>query len=125
MKGNQVPLLIRPLSSAIANKVISAFIFPNVKKHLGFLEQQLETSGGDFITGPDLTAADIQLSYALLAGKSGFDKMGKWDKGTARQTFPKVFAYMDRLEEQPGWKKAVEKTKEMDNGKFSLVPESG
>lgn len=98
-------------------------VFPNVKKHLAFLEKQLETSGGDFLTGPDLSAADMLLSYPLLAGQTGFDKMGKWDKGTARETFPKLFAYMGRLEQQPGWKKAVEKTKEIDNGKFSLVPE--
>lgn len=97
-------------------------VFPNVKKHLGFLEKQLEASGGDFLTGPDLSAADMLLSFPLLAGQMQFDKMGKWDKGTARETFPKLFAYMDRLEQQPGWQKAVEKTKAIDNGKFSLVP---
>lgn len=118
-----MPFLIRPISSAIANRVVSSFVFPNIKKHLAFLENQLETSGGDFLTGSNLTAADIQLSYALLAGQSGFDGMGKWGKGSARQTYPKVFAYMDRLEQQPGWKRAVEKTKEIDGGKFSLVPE--
>lgn len=65
-------------------------VYPNVKKHLAFLEKQLETSGGDFLTGPDLTAADILLSYPLLAGKSGFDGMGKFERGTAKESFPKV-----------------------------------
>lgn len=92
---------------------------------MGFLEKQLETSGGDFLTGPDLTAADIQLSYGLLAGKGTFDTIGKWGQGTLRQTYPKVCAYMDRLEQQTGWKKAVEKTKEIDDGKFSLLPGGG
>lgn len=118
-----MPFLIRPISGAIADRIISMVVFPNIKKHLKLLEGQLETSGGDYLTGPDLTAADIQFSYALLAGRDSFDKLGKWDNGTARQTFPKLFAYMDRLEQLPGWKKAVEKTKEIDNGKFSLVPE--
>lgn len=122
LKGKQVPFIVRPISSVIANQVIALMVLPNMKKHLGFLEQQLETSGGDFITGPDMTAADILLSYPLLAGSSGFDSMGKWPKGTARESYPKVFAYMERLEQQPGYKKAVEKTKEIDNGKFSLVP---
>lgn len=105
----------------LANKLISMVVFPNIKKHLGFLEQQLETSSGDFLTGPDLTAADMIMSYPLLAGKTGFDSMGEFAKGTAKETFPKVYAYMDRLEAQEGWKKSVRKTEEFD-GEFSLVP---
>lgn len=123
MKSKQVPFLIRPISGAIADRIISLVVFPNIKRNLKFLEGQFETSGGDFLTGPNLTAADIQFSYALVAGRDSFDKMGKWDKGTARETCPKLFAYIDRLEQLSGWKKAVEKTKEIDNGKFSLVPE--
>lgn len=122
MKGKQVPFIVRPISSVIANQVIGIMVYPNMKKHLAFLEQQLETSGGDYMTGPDLTAADIMLSYPLLAGSTGFDDMGKWPKGTAKESFPKVYAYMEQLEQHPGYKKAVEKTKEIDNGKFSLVP---
>lgn len=63
---------------------------------------------------------DILLSYPLLAAQSNLDKMGHWEKGSARQTYPIVFAYMDRLEAQPGWKRAIEKTKEIDDGKFML-----
>lgn len=122
LKGKQVPFIVRPISTVIANQVIAMTVYPNIKKHLAFLEQQLETSGGDYITGPDLTAADIMLSYPLLAGATGFDSMGKWPKGTAKESFPRLYAYMARLEQQPGYQRAVEKTKEIDNGKFSLVP---
>lgn len=86
-----MPFFVRPISSAIANRIISMMVYPNVKKHLAFLEKQLETSGGDFLTGPDLTAADIMMSYPLLAGKSGFDGIGKFAKGTAKESFPKVY----------------------------------
>ncbi|KAF3770085.1 thioredoxin-like protein [Cryphonectria parasitica EP155] len=122
LKSNQVPFLIRPISGAIANKIISMMIFPNIKKHFAMLEQQLATSGGDFITGTELTAADIQLSYGLVASKDSLDHIGKWDKGTPKETYPKLFAYVDRLEQQPGFQRAVEKTKEIDNGKFSIAP---
>lgn len=71
---------------------MAMMVYPNVKKHLAFLEKQLETSGGDFLTGPHLTAADILMSYPLLAGKTGFDGMGKFAKGTAKESFPKVYA---------------------------------
>lgn len=102
-------------------------IFPNIKKHLTFLEHQLETSpnGGEFLTGQHLTAADILMTYPLLAGKTGFDKMGKWEKGSAEKTFPKTWAYMARLESQPGWKRSADKIREIDGGKFSLVPGEG
>lgn len=117
-----MPFLVRPISTIIANQVIAMMVYPNMKKHLGFLEQQLETSGGDFITGPNLTAADILLSYPLLAGATGLDGMGKWPKGSAKESFPRVWEYLERLEKQPGYQRAVEKTKEIDGGKFSLVP---
>lgn len=97
LKSNQVPFFVRPISSAIANRIIAMMVFPNIKRHLAFLEKQLETSGGDFLTGPDLTAADIIMSYPLLAGQSGFDGMGKFAKGTAKETFPKVYACMFKL----------------------------
>lgn len=85
-----MPFFVRPISSAIANRIIAMMVYPNIKKHLAFLEKQLETSGGDFLTGPHLTAADIMMSYPLLAGKSGFDGMGKFARGTAKESFPKV-----------------------------------
>lgn len=122
LKTPQVPFLVRPISTVIANKVISSFIFPNIKTHLGFLEQQLATSGGDYLTGSDLTAADIQLSYPLVGALPELEKAGKWEKGTMRATYPKLFGYIERLEKSPGWTRAVEKTKEMDGGKFGLVP---
>lgn len=124
LKSKQVPFLIRPISSAIADRLIAMLIFPSLKKHFKLLESQLETSGGDFLTGPELSAADIQISYALVAGRGMFDKLGRWEKGTVAETFPKLFAYADRLEKLPSWTRAVEKTKEIDNGKFSLVPEA-
>lgn len=86
-----MPFFVRPISSAIANRIISMMVYPNVKRHLAFLEKQLETSGGDFLTGPHLTAADILMSYPLLAGKTGFDGMGKFARGTAKESFPKVY----------------------------------
>lgn len=125
MKSDQVPFLIRPIASMVANKIISMMVFPNIKKHLSLLEQQLETSSGDYLTGPDLTAADILMGYPLLAGKTGFDSMGTFAKGTAKESFPKLYAYMDRLEAQETWKTTVKKTEDFDNGNFSLVPRPG
>lgn len=98
-----MPFFVRPISSAIANRVISMMVYPNVKKHLAFLEKQLETSGGDFLTGPNVTAADIMMSYPLLAGKSGFDGMGKFAKGTAKESFPRVYECESEAQQPPSF----------------------
>lgn len=103
-------------------------VYPNVKKHLAFLEKQLETSGGDFLTGPHLTAADILMSYPLLAGKTGFDGMGKFAKGTAKESFPKVYACKleARVSPSPG-RKSLARTAVHDTSiqNRSLIADTG
>ena len=98
-------------------------ILPNLKRHFQLLESYLETSPGDgnYICGTHLTAADIIMGFPLLAGKDSFPDMGKWDKGTPQETYPKLFAYIDRLEKEPGFIKAADKVREVD-GKFQLTP---
>jgi glutathione S-transferase len=123
LKSTAVPFLIRPITRAVANQIISIMIFPAVKRHLGLLEKFLEEplEGGNFMCG-HLTGADILLSYPLIASKDGaFDEMGKYDKGTFSATYPKLHAYAEMLAKEPGWQKSAEKIKELE-GSFSLIP---
>ncbi|KAI2626718.1 putative glutathione S-transferase [Hypoxylon sp. NC1633] len=115
LRGPKMPFFIRPITSMVANQLFSGLIFPNAKTHLGFLEKQLETSGGGFLCGPELTSADILLSFALITAKNQFVTFGTWEEGGPEALFPKVFAYIDRLEAQPGYKKSVEKIQEIDS----------
>ncbi|KAK0623339.1 hypothetical protein B0T14DRAFT_564712 [Immersiella caudata] len=125
MKSNEVPWLIRPITSFIANKLIATLVFPNAKKHFTMLEHYLETSpeGGSYLCGPKLTGADIMLAYPLLTGLAlnAFEDMGTWERGSFKETFPKLQAYIEGLSQEPGWKKSVEKIKELE-GSFSIVP---
>lgn len=114
LKGPTVPFFLRPITSLVANQLIAKLVFPNAKKQLAFLEQQLETSGGDYLCGPDLTGADVLLSFALITAKDSFEAFGAWDEGGPRKLFPKFFAYIDRLDAHPGHKKSVEKIKQID-----------
>ncbi len=118
-----MPWFIRPLTASIANKFIAALISPNLNRHFTLLESYLETSpdAGKYLCGQHLTGADIHISYVLLASKDAFKDMGKWEKGTPETTFPKLFEYINRLENEPGWKKTVEKVRELD-GDFYLSP---
>lgn len=122
-----MPFFVRPLTTLVANQVISMLVFPNMKRHFGMMEEFLEKSpgGGHYMCGRNLTGADIMLSYPLIAGKDGaFDAIGAWEKGSFAQTFPKLHAYIGRLAEEPGWKRSVDKIKEIEGG-FSLLPTSG
>jgi glutathione S-transferase len=118
-----VPFIIRPISSAIANKVINAFVFPNAKKHLAFIDNMLKTgpSTGKYLCGPEITAADILMSYPLIAAKTRFSEMGSWEGGSAQTAFPKVFEYIERLEATEGFKNADAKLKEFESKKDSKL----
>ena len=92
----------------ICGSVESKFLQPNVKNHLDFLEDQLATSpdGGDYVCGKQLTGADFLLSFPLGAskGRTCFSKA----------TQPKLWAYVERLEAQESYKRAVQKIIDID-----------
>jgi len=88
---------------------------PNIATNFKFLEDQLETApgGGPYICGPDLTGADILLSFPLIAAMG----RGKLKK----EQYPKVAAYAQRLREEKGYKAAVLKIVEKE-GSFEEIP---
>jgi glutathione S-transferase len=111
IRHSSVPFFIKPITNGVANKIYSGFLDPNFKTHFTFLEGQLKTSpdNGRFICGPRLTGADILLSFPLIAGKRR--------SGLTKEAYPNLWDYVERLEAEPGYVKAVEKIKEID-GKF-------
>lgn len=93
---------------------MSSFLEPNFKTHYEFLEGQLKSSpdNGQYLCGPTLTGADILLSFPLIAGRGR--------SGLTKETYPTLYAYVNRLEAAPGYKKAAEKIIEID-GKFEAT----
>ncbi|KAI1017263.1 hypothetical protein LB505_001852 [Fusarium chuoi] len=124
LKSPQVPFFIRPISTILANRIFSAFIFPNVHVNLKMIEGHLATSGGKYICGPQLTAADILLSFPLIAAKEDLDEFGSFENGSWKSEFPKVAEYIDLIENEEGYKKSVEKIVEID-GAFSATLRPG
>jgi glutathione S-transferase len=94
-----------------------------MKKHFVLLESFLSTApGGKYFCGEQLTGADLVLAYPLIAGLGGaFDEIGNWENGSFEKTFPKLWAYMQRLEKEPGWVRSVDKIREIE-GNFSILP---
>jgi len=111
IKKAPVPFFIRPITSRIAGGIETGFLAPNFKTHFSFLESQLATSpqNGQYLCGPHLTGADIILSFPLINARGV--------TGLTKEAYPKLWAYVDRLEAEPGYKTAVEKIIEID-GKF-------
>ncbi|KAK1580720.1 glutathione S-transferase domain-containing protein [Colletotrichum navitas] len=123
LKSSNVPFLIRPLTSSVANQIFSIVILPNAKKHLAMLEHFLKTApsvapgnAAPFLCGPSLTAADILISFALITAEAegAWDAMGRWPGGSARAAHPVLFDYVDRLQREPGYLKVVDKVKEIE-----------
>jgi glutathione S-transferase len=75
------------------------------------LESMLTSSpnGGQFLCGDKLTAADILMSFPLMASKGR--------AGLTKAVYPKIWDYVDRLSEEGGFKKSVQKIIEVE-GEF-------
>lgn len=117
LKSPQVPFLVRPITSIIANRIIAMFVYPNVKRHLAFLNDQLETSSGKYLCGESLTAADILMSFPVIAGSGRFNELGHFEGGSWEKAYPRVAEYVKLLEAEDGYKRSVEKIEAID-GKF-------
>lgn len=115
-----VPFIARPLTGIIANKILSMFVYPNAKRHLKFLNEQLATSGGKYLCGDKLTAADMLMSFPLIAAKNRWDDIGAWEGGSWRTAFPKILEYTQTLESDPIYKQSIEAIKKVD-GKFNAA----
>lgn len=92
----------------VASKVESAFLARNLDKHFSFLEEQLKTApnGGPFLCGKDITAADILMSFPIIAATMRLEN--------AEEKYPSVKAYADRLQETEGYTRAAAKIEQVE-----------
>jgi glutathione S-transferase len=102
----------------VVSGLYSAFVAPELDNHLSFLESQLATSpgGGDYLTGAHLTAGDILMIFPLVLArqKAGELSAGKGQQGKLADKYPKLWAYLKRLEESPSYKRAEAKVAELE-----------
>jgi glutathione S-transferase len=97
--------------------MFEAFVAPQMALHLSFVESQLATSpnNGRYLCGDHLTAADILMSYPLREAREKACELSphKTDKKWSEK-YPKLWAYLKRLEEEPGFKRAEAKIEELE-----------
>ena len=92
-----VPFFVKPVVRAIAGKVTSSFIDPNIARQLAFMEAEL--AAREWFAGVAFSAADIQMSFPLEAAqaRAGLD---------AR--YPRLTAWLERIHARPAWQRALE-----------------
>ena len=98
MAKGPAPLLVRPIVRAVARRVLSTFVDPQVKLHIGYIEEQLGKA--PWFAGADFTAADIQMSFPLEAATVR--------AGTDHRT-PRITAFLQRIHDRPAYRRALER----------------
>jgi glutathione S-transferase len=103
-----MPFFIRPVARGISRGVDRAFLRPQAKTHLGFVESELTKS--PWFAGNEFSAADIQMSFPLEAAtaRAGLD----------RATFPSTYRWLEAIHARPAYQRALDKGGEFKLGSF-------
>lgn len=98
-----MPFFVRPIARKITDGVRAGFLHPQLKRHLEFIEQQLQ--GKTWLLGDTLTGADVMMSFPLQVALSRTDL-----------NLPAIAAYVERIENHPAYQRA-----EAQLGKLTLL----
>ena len=100
-----MPFFARPFARAIARRVKSSYVEPNIARNLDFMEAELGHS--EWFAGAEFTAADIQMSFPLEAAavRGGLD---------ARR--PQLMYFLERCHARPAYRRALQR-----GGKYELL----
>ena len=94
----RAPLLMRPILTAVFNKMMAMIVDPQLKRHMAFWESELSKS--EWFAGSEMTGADIQMSFPLEAAcsRAGLD-----------ERYPKAMAWLARIHARPAYQRALDK----------------
>jgi glutathione S-transferase len=95
---NPTPWPISAIARRIAGSVTTAFIAPNLKRHLDYIESELNSN--TWFAGEQFTAADVQMSFPLeiAVSRAGLDA-----------SRPKSMAFLDRIRARDAYQRALER----------------
>jgi glutathione S-transferase len=98
VEGSPAPFFVKPIKRAIAQKVLSTFVQPNIDRHLAYLEGEL--ANRDWFAGSEFSAADIQMSFPLEAAAA---------RGGLGASHPRLQAFLQRIHARPAYQRALER----------------
>lgn len=93
-----MPFFVKPVARGIADKVRKAFVLPNIRTHLDFLEQEL--GDREWFAGPAFSAADVQMSFPLEAAQA---------RGGLDAQRPRLMAWLERVHARPAYQHALQR----------------
>ncbi len=101
-----MPFFAKPIVRAVRDKVMAAFIGPQLKLHLDYLESEL--SRAPWFCGQEMTAADIQMSFPveLAVVRAGLD-----------DSRPNLMGWLRRIHARPAYQQALERGGKYDYAK--------
>ena len=103
------PLPMKPLTYLLAHGLNTGFLIPRFTRLFDFLESQIKTSGGDYICGEKLSAADIMLVFVL---EVSIAKTGLMNK----EKYPATMEYYERLLTRETYERGVERVRAETGG---------
>ncbi|WP_326428479.1 glutathione S-transferase [Stutzerimonas frequens] len=96
--GGPMPFFVRPVARAIAKGAQRAFIGPQLKTHLDYMESELARSA--WFAGESFSAADIQMSFPIEAARA---------RGGLDDSRPRLMDFLHRIKQRPAYQRAVER----------------
>lgn len=104
---SKAPFFLRPVMSFVVNKVRDGYLWVRYRRHLGYIEQELSRS--TWLSGEELTAADIVMGYCLEVAEV---------RGGIGKEYPNVQEFLKRIRKRSAYQRAVEK-----GGEFTPLAE--
>jgi glutathione S-transferase len=98
METAPVPFFAKPVARMLAKGAQKAFVDPQLKLHLDYLESQIGKS--EWFAGEAFSAADIQMSFPLEAAAS---------RGGLDASRPKLHDFLQRIHARPAYQAALAK----------------
>jgi glutathione S-transferase len=98
VESTKMPFFVKPIAKAIAGKVKSSFISPQLTTHFDFMEGEL--SKQPWFAGSAFSGADIQMSFPLEAAAS---------RGGLDGSRPRLMDWLARIHDRPAYKRALER----------------
>ncbi|MDX1625011.1 MAG: glutathione S-transferase [Wenzhouxiangellaceae bacterium] len=98
LRGSDVPFLVRPITSKVADQVDRAFTDRQISTHFRYVDDFLAEH--EWFAGDEITVADVQMSFPLEAALAG---------GRApADEYPNVAEYVERFQARPAYRRALE-----------------
>jgi len=98
VETSPAPFFVKPIARAIAQKVKSTYVQPQINQHLDYLEAELGKHS--WFAGAEFSAADIQMSFPLEAASA---------RAGLNASRPRLMAFLERIHARPAFQRALER----------------